>query len=338
MINYSDRAGRLLFATVFFAVCGVARAAPSSSEPLPAATQMLASANQELSNDQLSGLDRARSFVKRGLAHEMLGERADAFADLSAAITATALEPEEQASALYDRGVTLDELGRTDDAIADYSAALQLEPGFAAALNNRANALRRLGRFDEARRDYEASLSAGNPHPEYSEYGMGQIAEALGQPNAALEYYRSALAANPGFTLAEERLVAMDAGNTPAVTGEALVKPSHRDARRRRLAPSGSAGVAPALKPTISDAPQSEGRSVQLGAYRSQSEASNGWIDAQRRTGELLAGLTPSIVAVDLPVRGRYYRLRVDQPDAARAVRLCASLKAKGTGCILPSD
>lgn len=337
MIKLRHVAGCLFLATNLVTASGVL--SPGIGDPLPAAAEMLASANQELSNAHLSSLDKARSLVRRGVAHEMLGERADALADLSEAISASALEPEEQASALYDRGLTLDELGRTDDAIADYSEALQLQPRFAAALNNRGNALRRLGRLDEARRDYEASIDVGNPHPEYPEFGMGQIAEVLGQPSAALEYYRSALAANPAFTPAEERLVAMDAGNTHPVSGEALAGTVHHGrSRKSRLPLSQGADAAPALKPTISDAPQSGGRSIQLGAYRSQAEASEAWNVAQKHSGELLAGLTPSIAVVYLPVRGRYYRLRVDQPDTAAAARLCASLKAKGTGCILPSD
>src|SRR4029077_14189743 len=143
---------------------------------------------------------------------ETLGERADAVSDFTDAITARALGAEEQATAFYDRGVTLDELGRIDDAIADYTSAIELQPTLAAAFNNRGNALRRLGRLAEARRDYEASMSAGNPNPEYPEYGLGQIAESLDQPNAAREYYRPALATNPQFALAEERLVALDVG------------------------------------------------------------------------------------------------------------------------------
>src|SRR4029077_20116198 len=105
--------------------------------------------------------------------------------------------------------------------------------------NNRANALRRLGRLSAARSDYEASMRIGNPHPEYPDYGMGQIAEALGQPAAAVEYYRSALAANPQFTLAEDRLVAMDAGGVrTTATIEATPTPVFRHGRRLKGNPA----------------------------------------------------------------------------------------------------
>jgi tetratricopeptide (TPR) repeat protein len=304
------------------------------------AAQMLALANQALSAGPLSEPDRARNLVSRGLAHEILGERSDALTDFDKAISARALNASEQAAALYDRGVTLDELGRTDDAVADYTAALQLQPNFAAALNNRGNAYRRLGRLSEARADYEASMRFGNPHPEYPDYGMGQIAEALGQPSAAIEYYRSALAANPKFALAEDRLVAMDAGAASA-TGEVATDPAHRLGHRRKKAHAAvrtNVDAGPLLKPTITDVSIPEERSVQLGAYRSETEANDAWNRAQRSAGGLLAGRVPNIVAVDLPAKGRYYRLRVGRLGADEAYRLCASLRAKGEGCILPSD
>jgi hypothetical protein len=77
---------------------------------------------------------------------------------------------------------------------------------------------------------------------------------------------------------------------------------------------------------------------VQLGAYRSEVEANDAWNRAQKSAGGLLAGRVPNIVPVDLPAKGRYYRLRVGRLGADEAYRLCASLRAKGEGCILPSD
>jgi tetratricopeptide (TPR) repeat protein len=345
-MNASGRIiGHLFFMALFATVSSALPAAsandvaPNDVAPTMAAAQMLDLANRELASSHLSATDRARNLIARGLAHEMLGERGDALPDFNEAISASVLSSQEQAGALYDRGVTLDELGRTDDAISDYTAALKLQPDFAAALNNRGNALRRLGRLEEARGDYEASMRAGNPHPEYPEYGMGQIAEALGQPNAALEYYRSALAANPQFTLAEERLVAMDAGATRAATGpeQGMRRPIHRAARHLRpTAPAIVADAGAVLKPAITDAPDQPGRSIQLGSYRSRAEASDAWNHAQSSVGELLAGLAPSIVAVDLPAKGRYYRLRAGQLEPGVAAHLCALLKARGNGCLLP--
>jgi tetratricopeptide (TPR) repeat protein len=313
-------------------------AAADAAVPIESAAQMLALANKALSAGRLSAEERARNLVRRGLAHEILGERKDALNDFNDAISGQALIPAEQAAALYDRGVTLDELGRTDEAVADYTAAIQLQPKFAAALNNRGNAYRRLGRLNEARADYEASMRTGNPHPEYPDYGMGQIAEALGQPAVAIEYYRSALAANPRFALAEDRLVAMDAGGANAVRAGVAAPARHLRHGRRPGGRVTTIEAGPRLKPTISDSPGPNERSVQLGAYRSEAEASDAWNLAQKSAGELLAGRKASIVPIDLPTKGRYYRLRVDRLAADEAVQLCASLKARGTGCILAQD
>ena len=329
-----------LLTAMLMTVGQMAHAAPDT---LKAATpaEMLELANKALEAGQLSAQDRARILIRRGLAREVLGERADALVDFNDAISAAALGTEEQASALYDRGVTLDELNRTEDAIADYTAALKLAPKLAAAFNNRGNALRRLGRLAEAERDYEASMDAGNPHPEYPEYGMGQIAEALGQPSAAREYYHSALAANPQFTLAADRLEAMDgsAAAAPSASPLVLTKPGSADPPAATVpALSSVAGTAPVLKPAISDAPREGSRSVQLGAFRSEAEANSAWANIERNAGDVLASAAPLIVPVDIPGKGRWYRLRVGKLEMAVATQLCTSLKNKGIACLVTPD
>jgi tetratricopeptide (TPR) repeat protein len=328
--------GSLLFSTSL----GVLPMAHAATDGVQAATpaQTIELADKALAAGQLSAEDRARMHLRRGFACELLGRRVDALADFNEAIASWALGTEEQAGALYDRGVTLDELNRTEDAIADYTAAIRLAPKLAAAYNNRGNALRRLGRLAEAEHDYEASMDAGNPNPEYPEYGMGQIAEELGQPSAAREYYRSALAANPQFTLASDRLAAMggsaSAGpETPIV----LTKPAE-PLRVMAPTPAQVAGAAPALKPAISDMPSSENRSVQLGAYRSEADANQAWTHVLSGTGDLLTPQRPLIVPVDIPGKGRWYRLRVDKLELAAAMQLCATLKTKGIACIVPAD
>lgn len=342
MNKFSAVIGCMLLTTY---ACGAALASDAAPDndvlPAASAAQMLALADKALAAGHLSAEEHARNLVRRGLAHEILGDRKAAVTDLSEAISGRALNAAEQADALYDRGIALDELGRTDEALADYSAALQLRPNFAAALNNRANALRRLGRLSEARADYEESMRSGNPHPEYPDYGMGQIAEALGQPAAAVEYYRSSLAANPQFALAEERLIAMDAGaaqTTPSVAMAPARHVRHGSKPTTPIMPATDMNTAALLKPTISDSPSPADHSVQLGAYRSAAEASDAWNNVQKNAGELLAGRKASIVPVDLPAKGRYYRLRVGRLDASEAAQLCTALKAKGTGCILPPD
>jgi tetratricopeptide (TPR) repeat protein len=275
---------------------------------------------------------------------------------------------------LFDRGVTLDSLGRLDEAVGDYSAVLMLTPFASNALNNRANVYRRQGRLDDARRDYLAALAGNDVHPQYPYYGLGQIAEANGDAAAARDYYAKALAADPGYRLAADRLQALGAADwtsadpgvivlrpPPAPTPIVLRPPPPKSASQTAQTAAGEQpGTAPSPpfppaspKPGAGDRRQAplrpaivEGRGkagattqgplAQLGAWRSEAEAQAGWEQAQGQAGGLLDGLTPHIVAADLPERGRYYRLQVVPGTAAP--QFCAALVAKGLACFPVRD
>ncbi|MEJ1968783.1 MAG: tetratricopeptide repeat protein [Rhizomicrobium sp.] len=338
---------------IWLAAAGGSSASPPSVEAAAVAlhsgnaSNAVALATQALADASLSAQDRARVLVDRGLAHEMLGEHDGALADFTEAIDARALSPAELARALYDRGVALDEMGRTEDAVGDYAAVLRLDPRNAAALNNRGNAYRRLGRPAEARADYQASLAAGNPHAEYPNYGLGQIAEAQGRPDAARTYYRAALVSNPQFTLASERLAAIGAapsGDAPIVLrppqhaagGDDGVVHLHPPGSAPHRAPVHQAAADPGLKPALNEGGAAvPGGSIQLGAWRYEADAADAWNRIVGQAGDLMAGLSPQVVPVDLPGRGRYYRLRAGPVDAGGAAGLCAALHARKVECLV---
>jgi tetratricopeptide (TPR) repeat protein len=346
-------------------------------------------ATQALAIGALGAEDRARVLLNRGLARERLGRRSEALIDFTAALDLHALPPEDQARTLFDRGVTLDELGRTSDAIGDYSAALKLDSDFAAALNNRANAYRRAGKFNDAKRDYLASLDANNTQPEYPSYGLGQIAETLGDTASARDWYKKALTANPNYGLASQRLAAIGDVFTPVqlkppstvvASNDApivLRPPADRSAdkpvEKQRpakpeprkfepllptMAPAAYASPSdtPALRPAIVESiagsqsdefeapppratriahvPAAGGRDqVQLGAWRAEGDAADGWNHIVGRAGNLLDGLTPQIVAADVPGKGRYYRLRAATLGQS-ATDLCDKLQGRGLACM----
>ena len=268
----------------------------------PARAERLA--NLALDRADLDANERAHVLLNRGLSRERLGKRRLALADFTEALRVTSLAPRQRARALFDRGIVRDELGELDKAIADYTSALALAPDFPAALNNRANAYRRLGRLADARRDYEASLAAGNTEPQYSNYGLGQIAEAQGNPLAAQHYYREALAADPSYRLAQTRLAALkktlpDASfvRVPPAPSASVV-PAHR-ARRR----SGSvmranfeaADIVPALRSAILGRTGPGRIRVQLGAYRRRRRCRRRLEPGRRpRRKGCLRGLTPA--------------------------------------------
>ncbi|HWY61187.1 MAG TPA: tetratricopeptide repeat protein [Rhizomicrobium sp.] len=339
------------------ALSGPARTAPTLPFPEISAAlnagngaEALALVDAALGEAGLDGVDRARLFLDRGLAHQLQADPESALADISQAIDGHRLTSPEQARAYLERGLILDGMGQLSDAIGDYGAALRLDPASAAALNNRANVYRRQNRFEDARRDYLASLAANNPAPEYPYYGLGQIAEIEGRPEEAKTFYGRAVAANPGYGLAAARLAALGIAPTaPAITLRpprsmtaqnvplALHAPAPKDAMVMApptIKPAGYSERAPGLRLAL-DNPGSVGEQVQLGAWRQEAEAAAGWNRAVQQAGEILSGLTPHILAVDLPGRGRYYRLRV---ETAGSKQLCAVLTSKGLDCIPARD
>jgi tetratricopeptide (TPR) repeat protein len=325
-----------------FAEISAALAAGDGAEALRLADAGLGEAG-------LSDADRARLIADRGFAHNLGGDKEDALADLTQALDAKSLTVPEQARLYLERGLILDSLNRLDDAVGDYGAALRLAPNSAPALNNRANVFRRQNRFADAQRDYLASLAADNPAPEYPYYGLGQVAEAAGKPDEARNFYARALAANPGYGLAAERLAALG-GAEPQTQAITLKPPKgvsaegapvvlHPPAARPVTAPAPFQPVPKPAAPSQQEAalplrPALDGLAgelVQLGAWRSQGEAAEGWQRAVTQANGALAGFSPHILAVDLPGRGRFYRLRVVAPDAKQ---LCATLTSLDVACI----
>jgi tetratricopeptide (TPR) repeat protein len=222
-------------------------------------------------------------------------------------------------------------------------------------LNNRGNAYRRLNRLDEARQDYAASLAAGNVTPEYPDYGLGQIAEAKGDLEAARHFYGEALAANPAYTPAALSLEGLGRKTVQADAPITLTPPAPRaavapakvaDAAPAPVAPTlapasyGKPDTGPALRPAIEDTSHAAqaGGQIQLGAWRDEASAADGWNHIQGQAGDALSGLKPQIVTVDLPGKGRYYRLRAGPVVRGSGAALCETLTAKGLACIVVKE
>jgi tetratricopeptide (TPR) repeat protein len=324
-------------------------------------------ATAALNAPDLLPLERADLVLNRGLAREQMQAHASANDDFTSAIVLNVLRPDELARALFDRGVTFDEMGRTADAIKDYSAAIGIMPKFAPALNNRANAYRRSGKLLDARKDYEAALIAGDNAPEFPLYGLGKISEVQGDTLAARGYYRKALAANSQYAPASQRLAALEddvkrvdfVTPAPEITVDNSAQPANlvlasgdTDAalplrtsiitsdppapRRhvRRQTELASVVAAPDAQPATADGDATKsGAAVQLGAWREQADAANGWNRLMSRAGGLLDGIAPHIVLADVPGKGHYYRLRTD--PVSNPAALCDQLKAKGLSCFV---
>ena len=285
----------------------------------------------------------ARRLMDRGVAHIGAGANRDAVAELSQALGTKALTRADVIRATYDRGVAFDAMGRTREAIADYSASIRLDPAFAPALNNRANAYRRMGRIAEAKRDYLAALKCKGALREYPYFGLGQIAEKQGDASAARDYYLKALAANPGFAVAAQSVVALDHQKQALLQLASTRAPSSGASRPSVEVPKQH--PAPLLRQAIVDTthrvdakPQGGTVQVQLGAFRDQASAVAGWNAIAGHSAGALDGRSPLIVTADLPGRGRFWRLRTNVADRQEARRLCTALIGQGHACIVARE
>ncbi len=339
------------------------------------AAQAAKLADTGLNDETASLVQRGRLMLYRGLAEELQGHHEPAMRDFTAALNTSALPAAERSQALLQRGFLRDGLGQLDEAAQDYSAVIALKGNsFATALNNRANIYRRQNRLAEARRDYQAALSASGGKPQYSWYGLGQIAEAETDPAAARRFYARAVAADPGYTPASQRLEAL--GGTPAESiassqvpitlrppasaspaGKAVptstqaaapAVPAWHEARNQNRQASAAfashesgnpkLALRPALDAEVSSTGGLAGAEVQLGAWRSEAEANAGWTAARLRAGSALDGLSPHIVSVEVPGKGRFYRLRVVVAGGEKQSDFCANLSAKGVACFPARD
>ena len=97
-------------------------------------------------------------------------------------------------------------------------------------------------------------------------------------------------------------------------------------------------GAPSSLRSSIVEGDGLSGVQLQLGAWRSEAAALEGWNHSMQQAGELLQGLMPHVVTADLPGKGRYYRLRASPASGTDPVQLCDALVAKGLDCILAPD
>lgn len=93
---------------------------------------------------------------------------------------------------------------------------------------------------------------------------------------------------------------------------------------------------ASAEKPVQNDAGALPTYRVQIGSFRSPSDASASWTKATAKHPALLKDMQPYIVEADLGEKGLYYRLQIGAFSGfSKAEGLCRSLKAEGTDCFV---
>jgi hypothetical protein len=101
-----------------------------------------------------------------------------------------------------------------------FAEALRIDPGSIPSLLGRGQALLRMQRFSEAEDEFAQALSI-NPQPEFY-YLQGMALEGEQKFDLALDAYHQALHQDPGMTLAQTRIAALEKRTAPTTS------PAHR--------------------------------------------------------------------------------------------------------------
>ena len=281
------------------------------------------------------------AYYDRGVILDELGRTEDAVGDYSAAIR---LET-KFAAALNNRANAWRRLGKLDAARTDYLASIaagnpRLEyPNF--GLGQVAEAA---GQLDQARGYYRAALAA-NPQFALATARLAVLANAAPPANTTAPAVNTATPADAPLVLRPPHGVAQVPGGPIVLTppGGSVVHlrpPSvHSRPPVARHAPPSALAAAPGLdlKPAFSEGTNAS-QTIQLGAWRNEADAADAWNRIVANGGNLLAGLSPQVVMVDLPGRGRFYRLRAGPVYPGVAPSLCEALRAKNVECAVVRD
>ena len=162
-----------------------------------------------------------------------------------------------------------------------------------------------------------------------------------------LEAYQAYLRQHPQSKWAEEARIRVEnfslAGATPgapAAPGPA-VPPSPAapptaspEAAAPPVVASPAVTAPPAATIPAAQVARPFGHGIQLGAFSTEAKAHAEWERVARAHGSVLAGLSPSVVAVK-SAGSTLYRLRAATPGEAKSRSLCEALRAKGQACVV---
>jgi cell division septation protein DedD len=171
---------------------------------------------------------------------------------------------------------------------------------------------------------------AAEAAPVASDDAVADRIAALAAEDAALNRAASAPTTAPAPTREE-----------PATNTNLPPRPEPQEQPRTATQPTQASAARPAATdlPTVSY--RNEGASsgthlVQVGAFRSEAEATAQWSALQKKLGDFAAGKSDDIERADLGAKGVYYRLRIGPfASKAEAGDYCSGLKQRGTDCLI---
>jgi tetratricopeptide (TPR) repeat protein len=154
----------------------------------------------------------ANALLNRALGYQKLDQQQQAIDDYTAALRLDAMSPQLRATALFNRALSYQKVNRPAMAIEDYTSALFLDSGFAHAYFGRANVLRDSGQYLFALSDYEKALQNKYPDTARLYFNQALAYEALQRPQNMRQALSLALAANPSYGPAQQKLAALNGG------------------------------------------------------------------------------------------------------------------------------
>ena len=292
----------------------------------------------------------AEAYANRGSLRRKFSQFAEAVQDYDMALRSGHAHPQ---FVFLWQGMSFEGMGKRREAADAYRRALQIDADFELAKN-------RLAKLEE---DRALSSVVGRKKQHRGEGGPLIVTGAPGVKPPTGEPVATAPWAPPeqkGAVIV--KVPQTEPQEVPGETGVGL-RPAYGDAPAQKsryllqvplqseppppisvptaLPPSASPpSVAPAEAAPLLNA-NGEGGSdaefaLQLGSFASQALAQAGWDKASRSAKALLEGLTHSVVAVEVPNRGTMFRLYVGAlPEKQSALKLCRTLREKGSACIV---
>jgi tetratricopeptide (TPR) repeat protein len=160
----------------------------------------------------------ANALLNRGLAYQRLNEHEFAVDDYTAAMRVDAMSGNLRALALYNRGLSYQRLQRNAEAIEDFTSALFLDSQFSHAYYSRGTLLRDGGQHLFALADFDKALRFNYPDPARVYFAESLTYERLKRTGDARDALNKALAANPKYEPAVQRLAVLEGKQQPILS------------------------------------------------------------------------------------------------------------------------
>ena len=205
------------------AVSGTAAATPNSklvsqaykSLQVGDAAAAVEAYGQAIESRKLEPEVLANALLNRGLAYQRLNEHEFAIDDYTAAMRIDAMSGKLRALALYNRGLSYQRLQQNAQAIEDFTSALFLDSQFSHAYYSRGTLLRDGGQHLFALADFDKALRFNYPDAARVYFAQSLTFEKLRRTADARDSLNKALAANPGYEPAVQRLAVLDGKAVP---------------------------------------------------------------------------------------------------------------------------